>query len=258
MSKTDQSFDGIAQKFDTNIYGTTKGRLRHTLLMDNLQQYLDVASSMRVIDIGGGTGEMTMEALAHGHSVVLNDVSQDVLKIAEQKLAPMVENDPERLQMLHADLNHIEVSNFDMVMCHAVLEWTAEPPSVIERLVELLNPGGVLSLSFFNYHAALFGNALYGNFDFIQRGMPSRNTVRLHPHNPQKPEVIIEVLTQHGMEIEVSAGIRCFHDYLRDRDHQQSKYEDLLALERELGRQAPYKWLGRYFHVIAKNNKGRG
>ena len=252
MTKTDQSFDGIAHKFDANIYGTSKGRLRHTLLMDNLQPYLTQREHLKVIDIGGGTGEMTLEALRCGHSVVLNDLSADVLAIAKQKLAPFVDQSSQRLELLHADLQDIPHDAFDIVMCHAVLEWTAEPLRVVERLVSLLSSDGLLSLSFFNYHAALFGNALYGNFDFIQRGMPSRNTVRLNPHNPQKPEVILAALEQMGLQVEVSAGIRCFHDYLRDREHQDTKYDDLLALERELSDQVPYKWLGRYFHIIAK------
>ena len=34
------NFDGIANKFDENIYGTSKGRLRHQLLLAHLQKDL--------------------------------------------------------------------------------------------------------------------------------------------------------------------------------------------------------------------------
>jgi hypothetical protein len=45
---------------------------------------------------------------------------------------------------------------------------------------------------------------------------------------------------------------------MRNRDHQIEKYEQLLALEKALSTEEPYKWLGRYFHIIARKTNTEG
>jgi S-adenosylmethionine-dependent methyltransferase len=42
---------------------------------------------------------------------------------------------------------------------------------------------------------------------------------------------------------------------MRDITHQSSKFDDLLALERQYHRQAPYLWLGKYFQLILEKEK---
>jgi len=81
----DHIFDGIADKFAKNIYGTTKGKLRHTLLCDVLDSHLTANST--VLEIGGGTGVMAAHLAALGHSVVLTDASNDVLQQAADLLS---------------------------------------------------------------------------------------------------------------------------------------------------------------------------
>ena len=83
----------------------------------------------------------------------------------------------------------------------------------MRKLVDLVKPGGHLSLSFFNHDAQLFGNMLYGNFNYVEQGMTTKNIVRLSPQNPQKPKVILSQLETLQVNILKQAGIRCFHDY---------------------------------------------
>lgn len=202
---------------------------------------------MHILDIGGGTGELAELALLNGHNVTINDISADAIALAKDKLAHY-----DKTEFVVSDLQQIDCSDVDMVFCHAVLEWTKEPAAVIAKIASCLKPGGMLSLSFFNRDAAIFGNALYGNFDFIERGLDTKNAVRLNPHNPQYPRDILAMLADYNAKIVSTAGIRCFHDYMRERQHQQDKYDALLALEQQYCDQEPYKWLGRYFHVIAQ------
>jgi S-adenosylmethionine-dependent methyltransferase len=126
----------------------------------------------------------------------------------------------------------------------------------LESLVERLNPKGVMSLSFFNQDAMLFNNAIYGKFDYIAKGMKVRNEVRLNPHNPQSPPKVLEKLsTMDNVRVDLSAGIRCFHDYMRDTTMRSSHFDDILLLEKQYGAQAPYKWLGKYFYIRFTNTK---
>jgi len=63
----DRNFDGISGKFANNIYGTTKGRLRHELLIHHLEanNVLVDLKSKRVIDVGCGLGHMWLWVRAY-------------------------------------------------------------------------------------------------------------------------------------------------------------------------------------------------
>jgi len=245
----DRIFDGIAEKFSSNIYGTTKGKLRHTLLCDVLEPYL--TTPVRAIEIGGGTGVMTAHIASKGHSVVLTDASKDVLKQAEALLA-----DAPNITIRHQYLQQIEdLDSFDLVICHAVLEWLDAPFDAIDFMYKNMKPGSRLSLSFFNQDANLFANAIYGNFDYIAKGMKVKKQVRLNPKQPLSASRVVVHCESLGFKIIEKAGIRCFHDYMRDITHQSSKFDDLLALERQYHRQAPYLWLGKYFQLILEKEK---
>lgn len=63
-------------------------------------------------------------------------------------------------------------------MFHAVLEWVADPQSVLQTLWSMLRPGGTLSLMFYNANGFLMHNMVAGNFDYVQVGMPKRKSAR--------------------------------------------------------------------------------
>ena len=210
VTPTDTFFNGIANKFDNNIYGTSKGRLRHQMLLHYLSALIHSPQNLAVLDAGGGTGMMSLEFAQAGHQVTLCDGSEEVLDIAKQRLAGATNICVEQTDILSLDYPQ----QFDVVLCHAVLEWLQEPLVIIDKLFTQLRQGGRLSLSFFNRDAALFNNAIWGNFDYIEAGLKARNQVRLNPHNAQHPSEILHYIKHKypTYTIEHKAGIRCFHD----------------------------------------------
>ena len=246
--RPDQNFDDIANKFELNIYGSSKGRLRHELFMFHLHKTLDLHSTpLTVLDAGGGTGVMTEAMLALDHRVTLSDISADTLALAKQKFG-----DNPRVTIVQQDILSLPQQQYDLVICHAVLEWLQNPLPVIDKLISLVKPSGYLSLSFFNQDAQRFSNIFYGNFDYVEQGMKVKNQVRLSPNNPQKPQTILEHLATTNLHIKHKAGIRCFHDYLKDKNQQLSHYEQIKRLEMAYGDQHPYLWLGKYFMIIGE------
>ena len=248
----DQSFDKFADKFEKNIYGSTKGQLRHELLIHHLHDLVSSNNNkLEVLDAGGGTGVMTEALLALGHRVTLTDISANTLSLAKQKL-----NNHPNVEIQHTDILSLDPSKqYDLVICHAVLEWLQQPFDVIKKLISLVKPEGHLSLSFFNYDAQLFGNMLYGNFDYVEQGMASKkNIVRLSPNNPQKPKEILSQLDPLPVKVIKTAGIRCFHDYLKQPEKQIDEYQQLKQLEIQYGSEEPYLWLGKYFLIIAQKD----
>ena len=112
--------------------------------------------------------------------------------------------------------------------------------------------GGYFSLSFFNKDAQTLGNLLYGNFDYVKQGMKVKNQVRLSPNKPLEPRVVLEFLRDQEVTIINMAGIRCFHDYLKDPQMQQTHYEQLKESEITFGDKEPFLWLGKYFHILMR------
>jgi S-adenosylmethionine-dependent methyltransferase len=255
--KQDQNFDKFADKFEKNIYGSTKGRLRHELIVHHLHDCLPLTEvslqkgmPLQILDAGGGTGIMTEVMLSLGHEVTLSDLSSEILSLAKNKLGTHP-----NLHIQHMDILSLDnKKQYDLVICHAVLEWLQHPFEVMCKLVDLVKPGGYLSLSFFNHDAQLFGNMLYGNFDYVEQGMTSKNVVKLSPKNPQKPKVILSQLESLPVKVIKQAGIRCFHDYLKETEKQTSEYEQLKDLEIQYGSVEPYLWLGKYFLIIAQKD----
>lgn len=62
----DRNFDDIAEKFSRNIYGTTKGQLRQTILWQDLDAILATygGQTLRVLDAGGGEGQTAIKWLS--------------------------------------------------------------------------------------------------------------------------------------------------------------------------------------------------
>lgn len=253
LQSGDRSFDGLAVKFDKNIYGTTKGKLRQAVLLKQLAPY--IAAPKQIIDIGAGTGAMAQALLAEQqkgqlplHQITLTDCSQEALTMAKAKLP---KNAP--VTFIHAALQALPTEGkYDLVLCHAVLEWLEAPFDALPGLIAQCRVGGHVSLSFFNQDAKRFTNLLYGNFDYVAEGMQKRNQVRLNPKQPLVPKAVLQALGELPVAIELTAGVRCFHDYLRNPEHGESKYQQLLEMELQYASQEPYLWLGKYFHIVMR------
>jgi len=140
----------------------------------------------------------------------------------------------------------------DLVLFHAVLEWVAEPQEVLAALYDTLAPGGVLSLMFYNLHGLTMRTLTLGNFGYLQADLRKRKRKTLSPDYPRDPDQVYGWLQQLGFVIEQRAGIRVFHDYMRDKEKQIERFEEVLAMEQRYCRQEPFLSLGRYIHVTAR------
>ncbi len=250
----DRNFDGIAEKFSRNIYGTTKGQLRQAILWQDLETLLAGygEQKLRVLDAGGGEGQTAILMAQRGHHVTLCDVSQEMIARAQRAAEEKgVSGNMHFVQCAAQDIaQHLE-SPVDLILFHAVLEWVAEPVGVLRTLWSVLSPGGALSLMFYNANGLLLRNMVVGNFDYVLAGMPKKKKRTLSPDYPRNPDEVYGWLSDIGWQITGKTGVRVFHDYLRDKHQQRDCYVALLELETQYCRQEPYVSLGRYIHVTA-------
>jgi len=251
----DRNFDDMAEKFSQNIYGTTKGRIRQAILGEELATILATlpAGARRVLDAGGGEGQMACTLAADGHQVLLCDLSAEMIERAKCLAAEKGVSD----NMQFAQISAQQVADYldtpvDLVLFHAVLEWVAEPEKILSQLYDILHPGGVLSLMFYNLHGLTMRTLTLGNFGYLQADLKKRKKKTLSPDFPRDPEQVYRWLTACGFHIESRAGIRVFHDYMRDKEKQSERFDEVLEMEKRYCRQEPFLSLGRYIHVTAR------
>jgi S-adenosylmethionine-dependent methyltransferase len=67
-------------------------------------------------------------------------------------------------------------------------------------------------------------------------------------------EQLVEMLFSANFQLVADYGIRCVTDYIQNNEikAQAEFYEQLVTLERALGERLPYKYLARFFHVLAQ------
>lgn len=250
----DRNFDDIAEKFARNIYGTTKGQLRQTILWQDLDVLLTALGPqpLRVLDAGGGEGQTAIKMAQLGHHVTLCDLSGEMVSRAKQAADEKgVSGNMHFVQCAVQDVTHHLETPVDLILFHAVLEWVAEPQPVLQKLWSVLKPGGALSLMFYNANGLLMHNMVAGNFGYVQVGMPKRKKRTLSPDYPRDPLQVYSWLEDIGWRIVGKTGVRVFHDYLREKHQQRDCFAQLVELETRYCRQEPYISLGRYIHVTA-------
>ncbi|SFC38989.1 S-adenosylmethionine-dependent methyltransferase [Marinospirillum celere] len=251
----DKSFQGLAAKFARNIYGTPKGRLRLKILRDRMLAELPLdGPPLQVLDAGGGLGQISAWLARKGHDVLLAEPAEEMLAYANKRLKRAgVETLAASIQDLSECLPDHQ-QTFDLVVCHAVLEWLYQPQETLELLLSRVKPGGYLSLMFFNADALMFTNILRGNWQRALQGeMQGKGKgTRLTPISPLQPDQVLCWLEKAGFEIISKTGVRVFNDYLRLQLPPEAQPERLLQLEKKYCQKEPYWRLGRYLLVHAK------
>ena len=250
---TDRNFDALVERFEQKIYDTDKGEWRLQLLQEDLQQ-LYQGPPLQVWDAGCGFAQVSLWLASAGHQLTLCDLSEKMLQRARQNF---------QQAGLHADFHRqpaqqlaAELPTFDLLLCHAVLEWLAQPAQVLDILLEKVKPGGYLSLLFYNRNAMVYSNALKGSWrlKFLLDDSYLGKGSKLTPPNPQYPHEIIQQLQQSGFTIEQHSGVRVFHDYLSKEALQQTNMSELFELERRYCRLPTYRDMGRYVHLLARKH----
>lgn len=102
------------------------------------------ASPKKILDIGSGTGSLSLLLAAWGHDVTGIDLSPAMIAHAQAKA--VAAGAPIHFQVMNAAHPHFPQQHFDIVLCRHLLWLFPEPAQILQRWVSLLAPGGRLIL----------------------------------------------------------------------------------------------------------------
>ncbi len=253
----DRIFDGLAQRFLSNVYGTEKGDIRLSVLWEDMLNgipELEAGQPLAVLDVGGGAGQIACRIAKLGHRVTLAEPSADMRDQAQRFIetqnimAGAIQLTPDSLQTLATN----NAQTFDLVVFHAVLEWLENPFAGLELVIGKVRPGGLLSVMFYNKHSIVFKNIMKGNFIAATKEDFRGQGGSLTPLNPLDPDAVYNALMHHGLDVSSKAGIRCFYDHMRQDARERRTVSQIIDIEKRYCRQPPYLAFARYIHVIAR------
>ena len=266
-TRTDRSFDAIADHFEKKVYGGLKGEIRLAVLRRDIFEYSSQMSEalgrpLRILDVGAGLAQIAIELAAQGHNVVINDISANML----EKAKASAEKIDKKLditwyvcpyQALEEKLAQTETEKFDLIMSHALLEWLAEPAAVMDFFDQHLTDDGALSLCFYNPASFDYRNLIMGNFNLLDSLLDGNdykadNKKSLTPNHPVAKEEVESWLKVHDYQTVRSSGLRVFHDYAPLKRGGHNDPDAVIRMELRYSQLEPYKWLGRYLHILAK------
>lgn len=250
----DRTFSKDVARFQKNIYDTAKGQIRKAVLAHDLAFLIDRETPLKVLDIGAGLGQVNQLFAQAGHHVTHTDIAPEMVAAAREVhdkagLSSCYQYIVSSLQELPEKLGGM---TFDVVLCHAVFEWLAEPSRALAVIKPMLNQQGWLSLMFYNRRAKEMANLIYGNFDYVRADFAVKKKVRFSPQTPLNIESVKDWALAQQLTLYRHSGVRCIHDYLRDLSHQSR--DDLIEMELHYRNQEPFRQFGRYQHFVLRND----
>ncbi|GAB1257314.1 tRNA uridine 5-oxyacetic acid(34) methyltransferase CmoM [Aurantivibrio plasticivorans] len=255
----DRNFDDLAHRFQRNVYSGLKGEIRLAILQRDFREYLPIfecsqdEEPITVLDAGGGLGQMARLFATRGHNVTLCDISENMLALADEENKQLgLDSRIEIKQLAIQNVAKQFPQHFDVVTCHAVMEWVDEPQQLLDDCLTCLKPGGYLSLSYYNIHGSHYKNLLRTNFKKFAKQQWGGYRGSLTPSNPLEPETVMRWIDESDFEFICESGIRTFHDYILNKTDREREPEKVLELELEYSRIMPFMRLGRYIHVLLR------
>jgi len=247
------NFDDLAVHFKKRIYGSRKGAMRLAVVERDLCEHIPrlAHEKLKILDIGAGMAQVSLNLARQGHDVMLNDISQNMLDLAKDEARKL--GVYEQVKWSHAAFQSMKTDQeFDVILVHAVLEWLEQPAVLLEQLSRYLTQDGVVSLMFYNLDALVYHNLIRGNFKKINNEDYAGMKGGLTPPNPLKIAWVKQTLKENGFEVHQQSGIRVFSDYVGVKRGGNEDEAAVLAMELRYSQQEPYRNMGRYIHFVCK------
>ncbi len=243
------TFNQLSRKFKRNIYQTFKGRLRLAILERDFDALNLHQTPLSILDIGAGQGQYALMLAQKGHHLTLVEPAIEMLNLAQERF----QNEGIDATFYHESLEtipHLSLPQFDLITCHAMIEWLPDPDLFFQIALPYLKKGGKLSLLFYNQEGLIYHNLIRGNYYYVDKGQFQGDKGSLTPISPISPQWLAKQIENHGLMLLKESGIRTYYDFMAPQARQRISEEDHLAMELRYSEKPGYQVHARYLHWL--------
>ncbi|WP_243408118.1 methyltransferase [Frankia canadensis] len=245
---------------------TLRGVVRQRLVTRALVEHLPPPPA-RLLDIGGGNGVQALEFARRGYEVTVCEPDPGMLVEARRALADAPEVVRRRVALVEGDgreAARLVGIGWDATFCHGVIMFVPEPAPLLEVLVEVTRPGGIISVVGKNGPALALRAGLQGRWQdtTAQLGEPTpaastgsatstgaAGQPAVIPPGGDDPANVSAILTAAGTRPLARYGIRIFTDHLGDTPPGPD-LDAVVDAEWAAGTRDPYRGIARLIHHV--------
>ncbi len=238
---------------------TPWGRLRYAIVEANVVRHLD-DRPRQVLDVAGGNGRDAVRLARRGHHVTVVDVAPVSLEGAKELAAE--QGVAERVEVREGDAHDVPSlfpdRDFDLMLCHNLLQYVPDRATVVKALTQRLRPGGLLSVVGPNAHAVPMEAAVRElDLDAALKAVDAKSKPN-QVYGQDIPVLTADEIGDHlrgaGLDVVGHHGVISVCHLIANNDikYDPAFYARLEELELILADRMPYPLSARMFHLIAQ------
>jgi trans-aconitate methyltransferase len=213
-SRRRESFDAAA-----DLYSLARPPYPESLV-DDLFELTGMSPGDRVLEIGPGTGQLSISLAGRGVSLVAVELGSRLATILQEALAPFP-----RATVIRADFDDwkMPAEPFKVIVAATSFHWL-DPATRVERCVSALEPGGTLAIVETHWGAGAPDDAFTKASQKCYARWYAKRGSHYAPRTPASPP-------QHKGELEASGLLTSIlhRTYLAEREHTANTYCDLVS-----------------------------
>jgi len=239
--------------------GTLRQVVRQAVVARQLAESLPDLPPLRVLDIGCGQGTQALLLARRGHIVAGLDPSARLLDDFRAALAAEPPEVGARVRLVQGEAEAITdlfaPASFDVVLCQGVLMYFPEPGPLLDAIVRVVVPGGIVSLLVRNGDALAMRPGLLGDWDGVGKafdGVAYRNRIGVDAR-ADRLEDLTATLARRRMPVTRWYGVRVFTDTAASDAPlpDDATLDAIVRSEERAGRTDPYRHVAALLHLIA-------
>ena len=224
-----------------------------------LDPLVAAGAPLRVLDVGGGTGNSAVHLARMGHDVTVVDPSADALATLNRRADNAgvgarvhgVQGDGDQLHQVLPGSE--DGGSYDLALCHSVLEVVDDPATTLGELARALRPGGTASVATANRAGAVLARAVAGHPVEALALLEDRDPAPRRASRPARrrftPADLLALVEAAGLQPGSWRGVSVVADLLDVAAGADP--EAVRRLELALAGSSPYRDVAAGLHLLA-------
>jgi S-adenosylmethionine-dependent methyltransferase len=223
-----------------------------------LDPLVSAGHPLRVLDVGGGSGNSAVRLAQMGHDVTVVDPSADALATLSRRagtagVGPRVHGVQGDGDRLHEAVSTGPDGGYDLALCHSVLEVVDDPATTLRELAAALRPGGTASVASANRAGAVLARAVAGHpveaLALLEDRDPAPGRARRPARRRFTPDDLLALVEAAGLQPGTWRGVSVVADLLDVASGADP--EAVRRLELALAGSSPYRDVAAGLHLLA-------